>query len=202
MPPDPPFPGGLASPAAGNAAIRHAQLPSSSGLASAAESWVAQGHTLPVGMKCCIHWGRHKGWVSSVRRETTVMIIVVPVFPVGSIVGPPFSLCPVLFPSSPPLRGWFQGHSATNILSLNSSQSASWEAHAVPALSSPFFLMTALQRLAEQPACTTTQPLAWLWCLGTPPSWGALSGASEFTVPGPGDGWFSGSKPETLGPSH
>ena len=117
--------------------------------------------------------GRYKGLVSSVRRETAAKVTV---FSVGSLVGP--HLLPLPSPVSllPPPQGMvpvtvLHRHPVPKLF----SEPASWGAHPVPAPTSPFFLMTDLQRLAPRGSSSlnyaAARPSAWLRLLGAPPSW-------------------------------
>lgn len=197
----PPFTGGLASPAAGNAVIRQAQLSVSSGLVSAAEGWVPKvipilwllhplgkverlGQLRPKGDNCEGHCG---SCVScGVYRWASLLPLPCPV----SFLSPPLGMVPVTLCGK---------HSVPKLF----SESASWEAHPVPAPTTPVF-----QRLAEQPVPEglfselhnhTTFGLSGIWVrLHLEPPLGS------FQIHSPrGQGMAgSGVKPEFLGPSH
>lgn len=200
MCPQSPFHWRACPPAAGNAVIRQAQLSTSSGLVSAAEGWLAQGHALPVaaaspgeGIKAgsAPSEGRHcEGHCGS--------CVFCGVYPWASLLPLP---CPVSFLSPP--QGMVPGtlrdkHPVPKLF----SESASWEAHLVPAATSPFLLMTALQRLAEQPApggsslsYLTTQPLAWSGVWARPHLGPSLGGFWSHSPRSQGRAGFSGADP-------
>lgn len=97
--------------------------------------------------------GRYRGLVSSVQRATAVKVIMAPVFPVGSVVGPHRPPLPSPVSLLPPPQGMvpvtlLHKHPVPKLF----SEPASWEALPVPAPTSPLVLMTAPQRLAEWPA--------------------------------------------------